>query len=397
MREAEIPVKFEPQGNSVYVLPGTRLIEAAGQAGITFNTPCGGRGTCRKCRVQIVEGACPPQPSEDAAFSEQEKETGWRLACQACVCAPATVEVPETSLLASTFQILGGSGPISTPTLDVSSVAVRKRYIVLDSPSREDETPDADRLQRALGPCSIDLALLRELPGKLRKANFKGTAVLTDHTLIDFEEGNTESIRYAVAIDIGTTTLAAVLIDLTTGHQCASVSRMNPQTSFGDDVIARILFAREKADGLYKLHGVLLAEINDMLRELAETQGVSTTHLYELSLAGNTTMQHLVTGVDPSALGEVPFTPATGSGLMLKASEFGANIHPRGCVYVFPVIGGFHGGAAAVWRAGSGAAGDASCRGSTPDCIGRYRHEWRDCCVSRWTSRFCVDRCRPGF
>ena len=344
MREAEISVKFEPQGNSVYVLPGTRLIEAAGQAGITFNTPCGGQGTCRKCRVQIVEGACPPQPSETKAFSDQETEAGWRLACQACVCAPATVDVPETSLLTSTFQILGGTATTSIPTLDVSSVAVRKRYIVLDPPSREDETPDADRVQRALGPCSIDLALLRELPGKLRRASFRGTAVLADHTLVDFEEGNTEAFRYAAAIDIGTTTLAAVLIDLVTGHQCASVSRMNPQTSFGDDVIARILFVREKADGLHKLHDVLLSEINDMLRELAETQGVSTTYIYELSLAGNTTMQHLVEGVDPSALGEVPFTPATGNGLMLKAGEFGANIHPRGCVYVFPVIGGFVGG-----------------------------------------------------
>ena len=195
MREAEVPVKFEPQGNSVYVLPGTRLIEAAGQAGITFNTPCGGRGTCRKCRVQVVEGACPPQPSEEAAFTPQETESGWRLACQACVCAPAIVEVPESSLLASTFKILGGASPVSTPTLDVSAVSVRKRYLVLDPPSREDEIPDADRLQRALGPCSMDITLLRELPEKLRRFGFKGTAVLTDHTLIDFEEGNTEAAR----------------------------------------------------------------------------------------------------------------------------------------------------------------------------------------------------------
>ena len=344
MREAEVPVKFEPQGNLVYVLPGTRLIEAAGQAGITFNTPCGGRGTCRKCQVRVVEGACPPQSSEETAFSAEEIAAGWRLACQTCVCAPATVEVPETSLLASTFQILGSNAPASAPALDISAVSVRKRYIELDPPSREDEMPDADRLQRALGPCSIDLGLLRELPSKLRRTHFRGTAVLTDHTLVDFEEGNTEAFRYAVAIDIGTTTLAAVLVDLSTGHQCTSVSRMNPQTSFGDDVIARILFVRENAEGLDKLHRVLLDEMNAMITELAETQGISTSHIYELALAGNTTMQHLAGKIDPSALGEVPFTPATGSGLILRAAEFGANIHPRGCVYLFPMIGGFVGG-----------------------------------------------------
>ena len=341
MRESEVPVKFEPQGHTVHVLKGTRLIEAAGQAGVTFNTPCGGQGTCGKCRVRIVEGACAPSPSEEEAFSSEEASAGWRLACQACVCDAATVEVPESSLLSSAFQILGHS---DSEALDLSSATVRKRYVELPEPSRDDEAADAERIKRVVGECRVPLALLRVLPGRLRAWGFHGTVVMADHTMVDFERGNTESACYAAAVDVGTTTLAAVLIDLSTGHECASVSRMNPQTSFGDDVVARILYAREQGDGLDKLHAAVLAEINDMIEELASRAGTVSAHIYEIALAGNTTMQHLLTGVDPGALGEVPFAPATSTGLVLEASELGLGIHPRGRVYVFPVIGGFVGG-----------------------------------------------------
>ncbi len=341
MRETELRVKFEPQGATVFALKDTKIIEAAARAGITLNTPCGGQGTCGKCKVRVVSNACEPGDRERKVFSEAEIAEGYRMACQSSVCGDTTIEVPETSILASTFQILGAteSGPA-----DVSDVAVRKRYVELPSPSREDEMPDVDRLQTAIGPCTLDLELLRQIPSRLRSWNFRGTAVLADHRLIDFEEGNTEAECYAIAFDIGTTTLAGVLLDLKTGHERASVSRMNPQTSFGDDVISRILFAREHAHGLGDLHRAIVDEINDMARELAAAAGVPANRIYEVTFSGNTTMQHLLEGVDPSALGEVPFAPATGHSLLLHASELGLAIHPRGRAYVFPVIGGFVGG-----------------------------------------------------
>ena len=341
MREVEVPVCFEPQGRTVYVLKRTKILEAASNAGITLDVPCGGQGTCGKCRVRVTRNACPPTEAEKTHLSGEEIESGVRLACQSCVCGPATIEVPETSVMASTFQILGGS---EAEAVDVADVAVRKRYVELPAPSREDDAPDLDRLQRAIGDCTASLALLRELPVHLRAWDFKGTAVMADHRLIDFERGDTESECYAVAFDVGTTTLVGVLLDLTTGHESASVSRMNPQTSMGDDVLSRILFASEDEGGLGKLRGSVVDEINDMIDELARQAGIAHKRIYEASFAGNTTMQSLMEGVDPSPLGGVPFSPATGSGLLLGAEELGLRLHPRGRAYVFPVIGGFVGG-----------------------------------------------------
>jgi len=340
MREKEIAVKFEPQGKTVFVLKSTKIIEAAARAGITLDTPCGGQGTCGKCRVRLLDVACEPGERERAVFTPKELTDGFRLACQSELCGPTTIEVPETSVLASSFQILAGEGH----ALDVSDAAIRKRYVELPKPSRDDPVADMDRLARELGPFEEDLALLREMPGRLRAWGFSGTAVLTDHCLMDFEQGNTESERFAIAFDIGTSTLVGILLDLTTGRERASVSRINPQTSFGDDVLSRISLAREDPEGLEKLHAAICDEVNDMVRELTRAGNVAPENVYEITFAGNTTMQHLLEGVDPGALGEVPFAPAQANSLLAPAPELGLHIHPRGRAYVFPIIGGFLGG-----------------------------------------------------
>lgn len=344
MRESEIAVKFEPQGKTVFVLHGTRLIEAAVGAGVTLNAPCGNRGTCGKCRVRIVEGADEPTEVEVRSVLDSDLAKGVRLACQTRVLGPMTVEVPETSLLASTFQILASDDDSVADVADVADVAVRKHYVELPIPSRHDEAPDMMRLQRSVGACSIGLPLLREMPARLRAWDFKGTAVLGDHRLIDFERGNTESECYAVAFDVGTTTIVGVLLDLATGRERASISRMNPQTSFGDDVLSRILFARESPNGLTRLQVAVVGEINEMIMDLAEQADIPVERIYEATFAGNTTMQHLLEGVDPTALGEVPFSPATGHSLLVYSHELGLHIHPRGRAYLFPIIGGFVGG-----------------------------------------------------
>ncbi len=341
MREQEIPVKFEPLGKTVFVLKGTKIIEAAANAGISLNMPCGGQGTCGKCRVRVLNSPCEPTAVEMARLSLADLDDGFRLACQSHICGPATVEVPETSMLASTFQILGA---VEAGVLDVSDVAVRKRFIELPEPSRDDETPDLDRLQRETGPCAVSLELLRELPGRLRASGFKGTVVLADHALIDFEPGNTQTECLAAAFDVGTTTVVGTLLDLTTGRECASVARMNAQTSYGDDVVSRILHASQSDDGLNDLNAAIIDQINDMIAEMAAKADIPQQRIYEITFAGNTTMQHLLERVNPAALGAVPFPPATGGSLLVPATELGLRIHPRGRAYIFPVIGGFVGG-----------------------------------------------------
>jgi len=341
MREPEIAVTFEPQGKKVFVLSGTKIIEAAALAGAALNLPCGGQGTCGKCKVRVVDNPCDPTDTERKTLDREELDSGVRLACQSCICASTTIDIPETSLLASSYQVLSA---VDGGIVGDVNPAVRKQYVELPKPSRDDPAADLERLYGALGVFTADLALARALPARLRTWDFRGTAVRADHQLIDFEQGNTERQRYCVAFDIGTTSVVGSLLDLESGRECANTSRMNPQTRFGDDVLSRILRAREQDDGAADLREVIVAEVNEMILELLDQAGVPKERVYEAVFAGNTTMQQLLLGLDTAALGEVPFVPVTARGQLLAAAAVGVAIHPRGRVYVFPVIGGFLGG-----------------------------------------------------
>ncbi len=341
MREVEVPVTFLPSDKTVYVLQGTLLLEAAAGAEIVLDQPCGGAAVCGKCRVLVTRGACQPVPAECDVFSEEELREGFRLACQSSVQGPMTVDVPQDSLLASRHKILATSQQTSRPT---GSSPVCKRYVELPTPARGDDDADLLRLEKAIGPFQVDLKLLRHLPKRLRSADFRGTAVLADGRLIDFEPKNTEPECFAVAMDVGTTTLAGVLLDLHTGRQRAVTSRLNPQTRFGDDVLARILHARQGDRELAVLQRTIAEALDEMVGELAEQAGIRRERIYELTFAGNTTMQQLLCGIDPSSLGEVPFVPAIHRGQVLPATELGLHVHPRAHAYVLPVIGGFVGG-----------------------------------------------------
>ena len=341
MLEQEVLVTFQPSGKTVYVLKGTRLVEAAAGAGITLDVPCGGEGTCGKCRVIVRRGACPATPAELELLSEQELAGGYRLACQSLVCGPTTVEIPESSLLAAHHKILTQS---QTATGLSTDPVIHKRYVEMPPPDRTDDRADLARLSDAVGPLEADLELVRKIPGLLRDSNYRGTAVLADGRLIDFEPGNTEAECFAVALDIGTTTLVAMLLDLNGGAELGVASRLNPQTSFGDDVLSRILHAREKPQGLNELHETVIEAVDDMIGELAEQAAVRRERIYEATFSGNTTMQQLLCRIDPRWLGEVPFVAAVGDRVLAPAVRLGIHIHPRGRVYVMPIIGGFVGG-----------------------------------------------------
>jgi len=185
---------------------------------------------------------------------------------------------------------------------------------------------------------------VREIPALLRQAEFRGTAVLADGWLLDFEPGNTEAECFGAAFDVGTTTLAGMLVDLRTGQALALSSRLNPQTGFGDDVLARVLHASQSPGALEELHHAVISAVDEMLGELVEQAGVERRRVYELSFAGNTTMQHLLCRIDPRHLGEVPFVPATADRLLVDAAGLGLHAHARARAYVMPVIGGFVGG-----------------------------------------------------
>ncbi len=341
MSESQCKVTFQPQGRTVSVLSGTTILEAAAIGGLVIDTPCGGAGTCGKCRVRVAQGASESGEADRRALGEGELENGWRLACQNTVDRNMVIHVPAASLFGHDHQIAEGSS-VGLPA-DVRP-AVRKVYVELSPPTLEDSTPDLLRLEQETGRFNVDLAVLRQVPKRLRDQGFKGTAVLSDHQLIDFEEGDTTAQCHGVAFDVGTTTMVASLVNLCSGRELAVVSRLNPQVTLGDDVLSRVRHSTSCPGCLDELHRMVVEEASSMVQALCNETGVSPQHIYEASFAGNTTMQHLLCGADPSPLGEVPFAPAYGRGLLLSARDMGMPINPHGMAYVFPIIGGFVGG-----------------------------------------------------
>ena len=340
MPEQQLRVMFEPTGRRVFVLGGTKLLEAAGRAGMTLDTPCGGSGTCGKCRVQVTRGACDPDEAEQAIFSAAELADGWRLACRTSVGQEMIVHVPATSRLAGGHRIITAAEGAEAEVRP----AVRKVYVELPEPTLDDGGADLLRLETKIGRLKADLPMLRRLSAALRSCDFKGTAVTADHRLIEFEPGDTSAECYGAAFDTGTTTLVGSLLDLRTGEELAVASGINPQVGFGDDVVSRIRHASQGPEQFEEIRKPLLEAVGRLVTDLCEQTGIARERIYEASFAGNTTMQHLLCGLDVTQLGTLPFVPGCARGLVVSAGELGAAIHPQAVAYVFPVIGGFVGG-----------------------------------------------------
>jgi uncharacterized 2Fe-2S/4Fe-4S cluster protein (DUF4445 family) len=334
-------VTFEPQGRAVFVLAGTRLLEAAGRAGMTIETPCGGAGTCGKCRVRITAGLSDPSPLDAEFFSDDELNDGWRLACQTSISNDTVVSIPASSRFADRHQILAEAQ--SSAAQDVLPT-VRKKFVELTPASLDSDAPDLIRLQEATGPIQADLETMRRLSPSLRQWGWSGTAVLSDHRLMDFEEGDTTAHCYGAAFDIGTTTLVGSLLDLNTGTEVAIASGINPQTSLGDDVLSRILYFQNSPDCAAELRNSIIAAVDKLLTQLCGKAMLDRQQIYELVFTGNSTMEHMLCGLDVSQLGEVPFIPTHGRGIVIPASQLGLSVHRQADAYVFPLIGGFVGG-----------------------------------------------------
>ena len=274
MSEQQIKVTFQPQGRTIYVLNGTKIIETAAVAGIIINTPCGAAGVCGKCRVKIVSPKGKPTPADEKIFSAEEVKQGWRLACQNVIAENMIIEVPKESLLSGVEKIV------------------------------------------------IESDILK--------------------TLVPNERQIKGDKYFGVAVDAGTTTLAASLINLKNGSEIAVMGDINPQISFGDDVISRIKHAASGKNGLAELQKAVIRQINAIINNLCKQGGVEKENIYEITIAGNTIMEHLVCGIDPTPLGQLPFEPIWRGANVINASELKIEINPKGIVYVFPVIGEFY-------------------------------------------------------
>lgn len=335
-----IKVTFEPEGKAAFVLPGSLVLEAAARAGIIIDTPCGGRGTCGKCRVVVRDGCSAPTATERRLLRPKELAAGLRLACQAKLERETAVTVPDASRFFEQRILTTGVGRATH-----LRPAVVKRSAVVPEATLEDQRADADRALGALGAegLRLDLAAARQLPAALRAEGGRLTAAIVGDDLIAFEPGDTRARCFGAAFDIGTTTVVGSLLDLTSGHEVALAARTNPQVSFGDDVVARITHASED-DGLGELQAKIVECINDILAEVTAKAGVPREAIYELTTVGNTTMGHLLLGLDPRHIAQMPFPAAVRQAIVVPAADLGIAIHPRGRLYAMPNIAGFVGG-----------------------------------------------------
>jgi len=334
-----VKLDFSPSNQSFKVPPGVSVFDAASWNGIAIDSTCGGHGTCKKCKVQITEGIVPISRLDIRAFSQEELKNGWRLACVARATENLAIIVPPMTTRPKAATVGVGRQVILRP-------AVQKRYLELIEPTLHDQRPDIQRVTDGIDDLevSVEFEVLQKIPAVLRKNNFKVTAVIVDNLLIDIEPGDTTSSRFAVAYDLGTTTVVATLLDLNSGTPIAVKSMLNKQQPFGADVISRISATMLDETALQRLREAAQSTLNQLTDEVIQEAGISNLNVYEVAVAGNATMIQLILGVDPEPVGVAPFITATQNWPVLNAKEFGLEIHPQARAYIFPSFGAYVGG-----------------------------------------------------
>jgi uncharacterized 2Fe-2S/4Fe-4S cluster protein (DUF4445 family) len=334
-----VRLRFLPDGAEVRVPSGTPVFDAASWNGIAIDSTCGGHGTCKKCKVRIVSGEIPVGPLDPRAFSTQELREGWRLACRAGARDDLVVEVPPLQTRPKAALAGVGRHVILRP-------AVQKRHLVLEEPSLEDQRSDVQRVLDALEDLepTVSIELLRDVGRILRDSNFDVTAVVCDEELIELEPGDTSERRYAIAFDLGTTTVVATLLDLDSGQPVAVRSILNRQQPYGADVITRISATMMDDQALPALRQRAHETLSELTSEVCDEGGVDPREVYEITACGNVTMMHLALGIDPEPLSMAPFVVSAHTMPVLNAREFGVDVHPRAPAFVFPSLGAYVGG-----------------------------------------------------
>ena len=334
-----VHLRFQPSDKQVRVPAGVTVFDAASWNGIAVDSTCGGHGTCKKCKVRIVDGSVPVSRLDVRAFTPDELRSGWRLACLAQAGTDLEIEVPPLTTRPKAATVGVGRQVILRP-------AVQKRYLELSEPTLHDQATDVERVLAAMEDLElrVDLAAVRTVGRTLRGADFKVTAVVVDDVLIDVEPGDTSAHRHGIAFDLGTTTVVATLLDLSTGTPVAVRSMLNKQQPFGADVITRISATMLDPTALDRLRSLAHQTLDELAQEVCVAGEVSPGHVYEVAMAGNATMTQLALGIDPEPVGVAPFIMAARSYPELLASDLGVAVHPRARATVFPALGAYVGG-----------------------------------------------------
>jgi uncharacterized 2Fe-2S/4Fe-4S cluster protein (DUF4445 family) len=375
-------VRFEMNSGieqAVFASHGDSLLETAKSAGIALNVPCGGKGTCGKCRVKIQES---PVPLEEGAFctiesghsksiSQAEFESGWRLACTSYVGADLVVFVPETVSAfqdqVKTDERYGiGENAIFRELREKLKLQDHCSYsgiellkIDLDAPTIDNPMADRERLlrelekQTGLAKSCITLSAMRKLPAILREADFSVYCVLQyanikkyaqSFTVLDVFSACEVPLIAGLAIDIGTTTVSALLVNLLNGEILSSGSAGNMQVCYGADVISRIIEST-RPGGLERLRHAITGEcLVPLISSLCKPASVKNEQIYRVSIAANTAMTHIFLGIDPAYIRLEPYTPAFFECGPLRCIEMGLPLHPDAELVTAPSSGSYVGG-----------------------------------------------------
>jgi len=357
-------IHFLPDDVRATVEEGDNLLDAAANAGVYIHAFCGGEGGCGKCKVKIEQGEV--SATQATELKSDEIEQGFRLACQSKVVSDLVVQIPETirkdgkklkrkpkttrSISARSLDDLIGVWDVDPP--------VEKRFFALSPPTIEDNLSDLQRLTRAISkgcpecehPSYDHPELLQELPFTMRKANWEVTAIMLrgkraeePDRIIGVEPGNTEDALYGLAVDIGTTTVCGVLINLNTGEVIAEASEYNGQIQYGEDVISRIIYS-QRPGGLEALKERVIHTINNVIKTVCKKVSIAHDDISYIMAAGNTTMAHLLLGLNPKFVREAPYTPVCNQYPVTRAALMGISAHPSVRLFLYPSVASYVGG-----------------------------------------------------
>jgi uncharacterized 2Fe-2S/4Fe-4S cluster protein (DUF4445 family) len=354
-------VVFTPSGKRGRFPVGTPLLQAARSLGVDVDSVCGGRALCGRCQVLVMEGEFSKHgvissAAHVSALSEAEQSfarrrplpAGNRLSCSTRIEGDLVIDVPPGSQVHR--QVVRKAADARSITLDP---VVHLHYVEVREPDMHDPSGDLQRLLAALhrewefGPLRCDLAVLQTLQSALRKGEWRVTvAVHAGSQIIGVWPGFHDKV-FGLAVDVGSTTIAAHLCNLETGEVAASSGAMNPQIRFGEDLMSRVSYSMMNPGGAQLMTEAVRAALNTLAAEVAREAGVSVTDILELTMVGNPIMHHLLLGIDPVELGGAPFALASDSALALRATELGLTLNPGARVYTLPCIAGHVGADAA--------------------------------------------------
>ncbi len=354
-------VIFTPSGKRGRFAVGTPVLTAARQLGVDLDSVCGGRGICSKCQitpqygefskhgVTVETGALSEWNSVEERYKSKRGLTeGRRLGCQACVQGDVIIDVPPESQVHK--QVIRKSASQRDIIMDP---ATRTLYVEVAEPDMHEPTGDFERLVTALqeqwgvGEVAAELAILRRLQPALRKGQWKVTVALhkgnhdARHRLLDIWPGFHEDGIYGLAIDLGSTTIAAHLCDLSNGSVLASSGVMNPQIRFGEDLMSRVSYAMMNPGGDVEMTAAVRTALNGLILAIATEANIVPTAIYEITFVCNPVMHHLLLGIDPVELGQAPFALATSSSLSMDARDLSLSaVNSAARVYILPCIAG---------------------------------------------------------